>query len=48
VALSENRLDATRLAQALGDVELATAILQHILARLPGEGESRADAVESP
>jgi hypothetical protein len=37
-----------QLAAALQDVEQAMPPLRRLLARLPGEGESRADARESP
>jgi hypothetical protein len=41
VSRSGGRLDVGGLAEALGDLDAATQRLRHLLARLPGEDDSR-------
>jgi hypothetical protein len=47
VATNASALDAGQLAEGLADVDAAAERLRRLLARLPVEGESRADGAES-
>jgi hypothetical protein len=48
LALNASGIDQAQLAEGLADVDAAAPRLRQLLARLPGEGKSRADAAESP